>query len=64
MDERKPNDLLRKMRGKRSRKEVAEATGITERSLKAYELGERIPSDKVKIKLAEYYKRSVQHLFF
>lgn len=64
MAEKIPNEVLRKLRGNKPREEVAKATGITARALQSYELGERIPSDKVKIKLATYYKRSVQHIFF
>ena len=64
MAERKPNEVLIKLRGKRSRAEVARDLGITERALQSYELGDRIPRDKVKTRIAEYYKRSVQHIFF
>jgi len=64
MAERKPNEVLIKLRGKRSRSEVARDLGITERALQSYELGDRIPRDKVKTRIAEYYKRSVQHIFF
>ena len=64
MAERKPNEVLIKLRGKRSRADVARDLGITERALQSYELGDRIPRDKVKTRIAEYYKRSVQHIFF
>lgn len=64
MAERKPNEVLIKLRGKRSRADVARDLGITERALQSYELGDRIPRDKVKTKIADYYKRSVQHIFF
>lgn len=64
MAENKPNETLRKLRGNKPRSDVAKAVGISERALQSYELGQRVPSDRVKIKLAEYYKRSVQHIFF
>ena len=64
MAEKKPNEVLIKLRGKRSRADVARDLGITERALQSYELGDRIPRDKVKTKIADYYKRSVQHIFF
>ena len=64
MAERRPNEVLIKLRGKRSRADVARDLGITERALQSYELGDRIPRDKVKTRIAEYYKRSVQHIFF
>lgn len=59
-----PNEVLVRLRGTKSRAEVAEAVGITERALQSYELGERVPRDDVKQKLAEYYHRTVGHIFF
>nr|DAE59471.1 MAG TPA: hypothetical protein [Caudoviricetes sp.]DAK89788.1 MAG TPA: hypothetical protein [Caudoviricetes sp.]DAZ21113.1 MAG TPA: hypothetical protein [Caudoviricetes sp.] len=29
-----------------------------------YECGERIPRDSVKVKLAQYYEKTVQSIFF
>lgn len=57
-------ETLRRLRGNRSRAEVAKAVGITERALKSYELGERIPRDDTKELLANYYHRSVTYIFF
>ena len=64
MADRNRNEILIKLRGKRSRADVARDLGITERALQSYELGDRIPSDGVKKKLAQYYNRSVQYIFF
>ena len=64
MADKRPNEVLIRLRGKRSRAEVSEAVGISERALQSYELGDRNPSDDVKIRLAAYYKRSVGHIFF
>lgn len=64
MARHEPNDVLVRLRGAKSRAEVAEAVGITERALQSYELGERIPRDDVKRRLAEYYHRTVGHIFF
>lgn len=64
MADRERNEKLIQLRGKRSRAEVARDTGISERALQSYELGDRVPRDEVKVKLAEYYKRSVKYLFF
>lgn len=64
MADRERNEKLIQLRGKRSRTEVARDTGISERALQSYELGDRVPRDEVKVKLAEYYKRSVKYLFF
>lgn len=59
-----PNETLKRLRGVKSRKDVADAVGITERALKSYELGERIPRDDVKQRLADYYHRTVGYIFF
>lgn len=52
------------LRGKKSQQEVAEAAGITQAALSMYERGERIPRDAVKIRLANYYGRTVGEIFF
>lgn len=64
MAEKIRNETLIKLRGNRTREEVAKAIGIKPRSLQSYELGDRQPSDGVKIKIAKYYNRSVQYIFF
>ncbi len=64
MADSKRNEVLYKLRGTRSRDEVAKAVGISERALASYERGERVPRDEVKQRLATFYKRSVQHIFF
>ena len=57
-------ERLRIARGETPRQQVAEAVGITVSAISMYENGDRIPRDEVKVKLARYYKRSVQELFF
>lgn len=52
------------LRGKKSQAIVANAVGITISALSMYESGNRIPRDEVKIKLANYYGKTVQELFF
>lgn len=64
MEDNKRNEVLYKLRGGRSRADVASAIGISERALASYERGERSPRDEIKQKIATYYKRSVQHIFF
>ena len=54
---------LRKAKGK-SRREVAEAIGVSPSSIAMYERGERAPKDDTKVKLANYYKKSVTSIFF
>lgn len=57
-------EKLKKLRGDRTQKEVAEAIGITPMAMSYYESGERMPNDDVKAKLANYFGVSVGFLFF
>ena len=51
-------------RGKKSREEVANAVGVSVSAISMYENGARIPRDEIKVRLADYYKTTVQRLFF
>ena len=51
-------------RGDIPRETVAKALGISVSAIAMYENGARIPRDEVKVKLANYYKTSVQALFY
>lgn len=55
---------LIELRGSRTQEEVAKAVDISPAAIGMYERGERIPRDEVKIRLAEYYAKSVQDIFF
>ena len=55
---------LIELRGDKSREEVAKSLGISLSALAMYERGERSPRDEIKIKIADYYKTSVQDIFF
>ena len=55
---------LRKLRGKRSKAEVAAAIGVSESAYVKYERDERNPSDIVKQRIADYYGRKVGSIFF
>ena len=55
---------LRALRGKRSREEVAVATGVSASAIAMYELGARVPRDEVKVALAGYFGKTVGALFF
>lgn len=64
-----PVVIGQRLRGLREKKgatlvKAAEDLGITPSALSRYETGERIPRDEVKVKMAEYYKRSVAFIFF
>lgn len=55
---------LRKLRGKKSVKEVAEALGISQSAVRMYEAGLRIPTDAIKIRIAKYFNSTVDAIFF
>lgn len=57
-------EKLRAARGNRTTEEVAKAVGIQRTSITNYETGYRVPRDEIKKKLAAYYGKSVQELFF
>lgn len=57
-------EKLVQARGTKRREEVAMAVGISLSAVAMYENGERVPRDEIKIKLANYYKTTVQALFF
>lgn len=57
-------ERLVKLRGTTPREAVAKAIGISVSAISMYENGERIPRDAIKIKLAEFYGKSVQEIFF
>lgn len=55
---------LAELRGERTQEEVAKAVGISTSALSMYECGERVPRDIIKTRLAKYFKKSVQSIFF
>lgn len=64
MDRTKIAKKLVALRGKRKQHEIADKLGISDSAYSSYETGDRIPSDEVKIKIAELYKKSVQYIFY
>ena len=57
-------EKLIKLRGSKSREEVARAIGVSVSAISMYENGERVPRDDIKVELAKYYNRTVQEIFF
>lgn len=55
---------LVQLRNGKSREVVANAIGISVSALAMYEQGERVPRDDIKVRLANYYNRSVNFIFF
>ena len=64
LDAKEIGERLIKLRGSIPRDAVAKAVGISVSAISMYENGERIPRDAIKIKLAEFYGKSVQEIFF
>ena len=64
LNSKKIGSRLVELRGNKSQSEVAKAVGISDSALSMYECGERIPRDSVKVKLAQYYEKTVQSIFF
>lgn len=56
--------ILRELRGEQTQMEVAAGIGITKSAWAMYERGERIPRDEVKKRIAAYFGRTVQEIFF
>lgn len=63
LNSKKIGSRLVELRGNKSQSEVAKAVGISDSALSMYECGERIPRDSVKVKLAQYYEKTVQSIF-
>ena len=57
-------ERLRELRGIRPRTKVAEQMGISYSALCKYEYGEKRPGDETKRKIARYYGKTVQEIFF
>lgn len=57
-------ERLIEARGSQSREEVAKAIGVSLSAITMYETGARVPRDEIKIRLADYYKTTVQALFY
>lgn len=64
MNRSKIAETLISLRGEKSREEVANALNIAVSTLAMYELGQRVPRDEIKLKLADYYGVDVQFIFF
>lgn len=64
MDRSKIAERLVKLRGKRTQAEVAEAIRVSPSAYSMYETGERIPRDEIKIRIAKYYGRTVNTIFY
>lgn len=57
-------EMLRKLRGDKSQDYIAAQIGVTKSSWAMYERNERTPRDEVKIRIANYFNKTVQEIFF
>ncbi len=64
MDNKAIGHKLRELRGDLDAKTVADALEISTSALFMYERGERIPRDQVKKRIAQYFGKSVEEIFF
>lgn len=64
MDKKEIGTRLAALRGDISRENLAKDLGISVSAIQMYETGERVPRDEIKIKIANYFNRSVQSIFF
>ena len=64
MKKKSIGNILRELRGNKSRAEVANAVGVSTSAIAMYERGERIPRDDVKVRFSEYFKKPVAYIFF
>lgn len=64
MNTKEIGSRLRDLRGNKSQEVVSRDLGISFSSYSKYEQGLRVPRDEMKIKIANYYSKSVQSIFF
>ncbi len=64
MDRKNIAEKLIKLRGETLQIEVASAIGVAQSTYAMYESGKRIPTDEIKIRIANYFGKSVQEIFF
>lgn len=64
MDAKKIGERLTELRGNTPRAELAKAIGVSVSALSMYECGERIPRDVIKVRIAKYFRKSVESIFF
>lgn len=64
MDAKKIGERLVRLRGDNSIVKTANELNISPSALSMYENGERIPRDNIKIRIAAYYNKPIQDIFF
>lgn len=64
MNKKEIGAKLISLRGTKTQREVATELNISISALAMYEQGNRIPRDEIKLRIASYYGKSVQEIFF
>ena len=66
IDGAKIGSRLRGIRTERGEtaEEVAKSIGVSASAIAMYEIGQRIPRDEIKIRIAEHYGMPVESIFF
>ena len=66
IDSAKIGNRLRGIRTERGEtaEDVAKSIGVSTRAIAMYEIGQRIPRDEIKIRIAEHFGMSVESIFF
>ena len=64
MDSKKIGKLLTALRGEQSQSDVAKTLGLSPSAIRQYESGNRIPRDNIKEKIAKFYDKTVQEIFY
>lgn len=60
----KLSEKLVELRGNKTQQEIADAIGVSVSAIGMYEIGERIPKDAIKVKLAKFYDVGIEQIFF
>ncbi len=55
---------LKKLRGEKSQKAIANYVDITQQQYSYIERGDRIPSFEVVLKLSQFFKKPIEEIFF
>ena len=59
----KLSEKLVELRGNKTQQEIADAIGVSVSAIGMYEIGERIPKDAIKVKLAKFYDLGIEQIF-
>lgn len=64
MDSNAIGKKLRDLRGNKTQTEVAFEIGLKPSTYAMYEVGQRIPRDENKKRIASYYQKTVEEIFY